>query len=523
MRKDNVFKNFVAGISGKLLSPLLSFIERTVFISLLSEEYLGINGLFGSVLTVLSLTELGFDAAIAYAMYKPAAENDVEKLKSLMAFYRRIFRIVGAVFLGLGTLLVPVIPYLAKGSTELVNLRLIFFLNILSSTASYWFFAYKGQILSAYQKGYKVTAISLTFSAATTAVRIAALYLFRNTPTLDFYIYTILGIVMTIAKNLAVSRKVDKLYPYMLDKNVVPLTKEEKQPIYRNVLGTATNKICWKLNDGIDNTVISALVGVVNSGVYSNYLVIKNIVTTLANTIFGSLHTSLGNFCATESRERKEEFFHTLQFLYFWIFGWFSICLWMLFDPFIQDIWLHDAKWLLAPLDRTLLCFNFLIEGLAGAIVKYRDVHGMYYETRYRYVLSTVLNISLSIVLTGPVGMGVTGALIGTTASLFAVILFDPGMVYKRVFHKSAAEYYRTYFAELALVLVTAATVYLICRAVPGHSFGTFVLKCVVCTIVPNGFWYVLFRKRPEAQYLWKSAWYVLNKYFKLSQILPKK
>ena len=72
-------------------------------------------------------------------------------------------------------------------------------------------------------------------------------------------------------------------------------------------------------------------------------------------------------------------------------------------------------------------------------------------------------------------------------------------------------------------MLVTAATVYLICRAVPGHSFGTFVLKCVVCTIVPNGFWYVLFRKRPEAQYLWKSAWYVLNKYFKLSRILPKK
>ena len=132
MRKDNVFKNFVAGISGKLLAPLLSFIERTVFISVLSQEYLGINGLFGSVLTVLSLTELGFDAAIAFAMFKPAAENDVEKLKSLMQFYRRVFRIIGAVFLGLGTLLVPVIPYLAKGSTDLVNLRLIFFLNILS-------------------------------------------------------------------------------------------------------------------------------------------------------------------------------------------------------------------------------------------------------------------------------------------------------------------------------------------------------------------------------------------------------
>ena len=523
MRKDNVFKNFVAGISGKLLAPLLSFIERTVFISVLSQEYLGINGLFGSVLTVLSLTELGFDAAIAFAMFKPAAENDVEKLKSLMQFYRRVFRIIGAVFLGLGTLLVPVIPSLAKGSTDLVNLRLIFFLNILSTTATYWFFAYKGQILAAYQKGYKVTAISLTFSAATTAVRIVTLLIFRNTPTLDFYIYTILGIVMTIAKNLAVSRKVDKLYPYMKDKNVVPLTKEEKRPIYRNVLGTATNKICWKLNDGIDNTVISALVGITNSAVYSNYLVIKNIVTTIANTVFSALHTSLGNFCATESKERKEDFFHTLQFMYFWVFGWFSICLWMLFDPFISDVWLHDTKWLLSPLDRTLLCFNFLIEGLAGAIVKYRDVHGMYYETRYRYILSTLLNVSLSIILTGPVGMGITGALIGTTASLFAVILFDPAMVYKKVFQKSAAEYYRMYFEELGLVLATAALVGILCRTIPGHSFGSFMLKCAVCTLVPNGLWYALFRKRPEMQYLWKSARYVLEKYFKLSRRLSKK
>lgn len=57
-----------------------------VFVRCLSADYLGVNGLFTNILTMLSLTELGIGSAIGYALYKPLAENDEEKVASLVSF-----------------------------------------------------------------------------------------------------------------------------------------------------------------------------------------------------------------------------------------------------------------------------------------------------------------------------------------------------------------------------------------------------------------------------------------------------
>lgn len=59
-----------------LLAP---FITRTLFIYTLGIEYLGLNGLFGSVLSVLNLAELGVGNAMIFSMYKAIAEDDEKK------------------------------------------------------------------------------------------------------------------------------------------------------------------------------------------------------------------------------------------------------------------------------------------------------------------------------------------------------------------------------------------------------------------------------------------------------------
>ena len=66
---------------------LLNYICRYIFIKTLSEEYLGINGLFSNILTIFSLAELGIGSAIVYAMYKPISQNDENKIKAYMEFY----------------------------------------------------------------------------------------------------------------------------------------------------------------------------------------------------------------------------------------------------------------------------------------------------------------------------------------------------------------------------------------------------------------------------------------------------
>lgn len=75
-RTGFAIKNTAAGVSSKVITLVLSFVSRTIFIRLLGNEYLGINGLYSEVLSMLSFAELGFGSAMTFALYKPIAEND---------------------------------------------------------------------------------------------------------------------------------------------------------------------------------------------------------------------------------------------------------------------------------------------------------------------------------------------------------------------------------------------------------------------------------------------------------------
>ena len=87
-RTHNAIRNIIFSLIGYLLQTILSFITRRYFIYVFSVEYLGLNSLFSNVLSVLSLAELGFGSALVFAMYKPMAENDEEKVRQLLHFYK---------------------------------------------------------------------------------------------------------------------------------------------------------------------------------------------------------------------------------------------------------------------------------------------------------------------------------------------------------------------------------------------------------------------------------------------------
>ena len=82
--------NILTGIGGYIINSIMGFVCRMVFVKCLSADYLGVNGLFSNIITMLSLAELGVSTAIGYALYKPMADNNEEKLASLMAFYSEV-------------------------------------------------------------------------------------------------------------------------------------------------------------------------------------------------------------------------------------------------------------------------------------------------------------------------------------------------------------------------------------------------------------------------------------------------
>ena len=81
-RIEKSMLNVLTGLFGQLLSFVMSFVIRTVFIKVLGEVYLGLNGLFTNILSVLNLTELGLGTAIVIELYKTVANEDEEKTKA---------------------------------------------------------------------------------------------------------------------------------------------------------------------------------------------------------------------------------------------------------------------------------------------------------------------------------------------------------------------------------------------------------------------------------------------------------
>ena len=91
-RLHNTLRNFGFGAAAQLVVTLLGFVSRTVFIRVLGMEYSGVNGLYTSILDVLSLTELGLADVVVFSLYKPLAEGDEQKLTALMGYYKVIYR-----------------------------------------------------------------------------------------------------------------------------------------------------------------------------------------------------------------------------------------------------------------------------------------------------------------------------------------------------------------------------------------------------------------------------------------------
>ena len=158
-RRKGIAKNVTWIVAGEMLLAIVKFVSRRVFVLLLGKEYLGITGLFTDILSVLSLAELGFGVSITYSLYRPVAEENRELIKSLMGLYRRFYQTVSLIVFLAGLSLTPFLSFFVKEMPKNIpNLSLIYILNVVNASASYWF-AYKSALLFVYQKKYIETGI----------------------------------------------------------------------------------------------------------------------------------------------------------------------------------------------------------------------------------------------------------------------------------------------------------------------------------------------------------------------------
>ena len=152
-RVGNAGRNVLFGMLLRCYQILMPFLMRTAIMYYMGREYLGLNSLFGSVLFVLNLAELGVGSAMVYSMYQPIIDGDKREICALLKLYRRYYRIIGLLIAVVGTILTPFIPWLINsGVPDGISVYVVYLLNLFCTVMSYWLFAYKNSLLTAHQR-----------------------------------------------------------------------------------------------------------------------------------------------------------------------------------------------------------------------------------------------------------------------------------------------------------------------------------------------------------------------------------
>lgn len=501
-RTEKSIKNVKFALIGQVLILFAGFVNRKVFVNVLSAEYLGINGLLSNILSMLSLAEMGLGTAILYCLYKPIADNDVEKIKSVMLFYKNAYRIIAATVLTIGLLLTPLIPYFIAEKPAVDHFYLIYILYVVNSASSY-LMVYKRSLVIADQKRYIYSNVHYFSNIGMNILQILILLWTRN-----FILYLLVMITSTLVQNIIISAISDKLYPFLRDKKVRKLDKDESRGIFKNVYAMFFHKMGNVVVNGTDNILISKFCGVLIVGLYSNYLMISGAVNTFMTMFFDSVAASFGNVNAVEEKENKERVFKNINFVSAWLAGFCAICLYILFNPFIT-LWL-GSEYLLDSWIVFVIALNFYLAAMRQPLGVARNASGLFWNDRYKPIVESIVNLSASIILGKIWGIG--GVLIGTTISTVAVSGWvEPYIVYKHGFKKRVGSYFVQYFIYAAVTLIVGFCAYLICRSI-GDGFGGFVLKLLVCAFVPNVLFALIYCKKREFTSVFNI---VIHKFFK--------
>lgn len=494
-RIQHAAKNIAFGYISNITSTVLGFVVRTVFILRLDETLLGVNGLYSGVLTMLSLAELGIGTALNYSLYAPVAKKDYEKIKSYMLFYKKAYRIIACIVAGLGLALVPFLKFFIKnpggyGIKELTIYYLIFLFN----TVSTYFVAYKYSLVNAEQKNYIQTNVQTLTKLTTTVLQLMVLLLTSN-----FLFYLLTAATVELAQKIYVNQYLNKLYPYLKETNILPLSKEERDEIIHKTKALVFHKVGDVARLQTDSIIISSFIQVSLVGMVDNYTMVINSISGFVNIIFNSVISSFGNLIATENKEKQYEIFKVYRFVANWIYGLSAIGFYILLSPLIY-LWLGE-KWLLGNGAIGMLLLDYYFKGDRIVLSNFKTAAGVFEQDKYLALIQGVVNLVISIVLVQKIGL--VGIYTGTVVSGLIANITKPYIIYKVCFNKDIKQYFMDSMRNIAVLILDLVILIPISQHILQRvTIITFGLVGMFIIVVCNILAFVFYKNTREMIYL---------------------
>lgn len=511
-RIEKMQKNIAWGTFSRIVVMIYSFVSRTFFIEYLGMANQGINEVFSNILTILSFAELGIGTAMNFSLYKLVANQDIPKIKSLMAFYKKAYRVIACVVGLIGLAIMPFLTFFLTAEDMQGtggNIYIIYLLYLFNTVASY-FVSYKYSLSNAEQKNYIFTNINLIYNLICQTGQLIMLILTKN-----FLCYCIVGAVVQLVQNLTTNWYMNKLYPYLKEKDVEPMDKQELAPIIKNVKALVISKIGSICVNQTDSLIISRIINVTSVGLVGNYNTLLKNVNGFLQIVMNSQTASFGNLIASEGKDKQYQLFRNFRFLTFWMHGFVAVAMFTLMTPFVV-IWLGTDK-TTTTLTIFLILLNYYLSGHRSCVYNLKVAGGIFEQDKWLAFATASVNLVASIGFAKIIGL--PGVYLGTVLQGLIETVVRPVIVYQNLFEKDYKLYFVEGFKYLIVVLFSGAICYGLQLVILPHDIlygvegagilarikeigGRFILLGICAASIPNLIFYVLYHKREEFIYI---------------------
>lgn len=455
--------NIKVGMVFYVLSLLLAFFSRKVFLDCLGAEFIGLTGMLMNIMSFLSVAELGIGTSIVYFLYKPLQEDNHEKINEVMSMLAFLYRCIGAVIGSIGIVVSLFFPWWFDNLTTGLPLVYFAFYSFLGSSVAGYVFNYKQLLVSANQKQYLVSAYFQTIAIVQSLVQILLAYYYRN-----LWLWVVVGFVFTIIGIIVFNYRIRQLYPWLQ----VDLKKgHENLKKYPEVLKKTRQIFVQKIKDFIlyrsDEILVGAFVSVVKVAFYGNYTMIINKINFMVNILSEGLSAGVGNLLAEGNEQNIMKVYWEMTAARFLILGVIIFSLLMFFQPFIA-CWLGE-QYQLSNLIVYLLIFNLFMRYQSASVYIYLGSAGLFSDV---WAAWTELIVNLSITLLLAPTYGIVGILLGKILSFGIISAFwKPYYLFSQAFHKSVWEYWRGMMPYyIIFALFTLLTIWLKNAVINQHS-----------------------------------------------------
>lgn len=486
-RTEFSIKNASVAMTARIVVILSGFLTRVVLTHTLSADYVGINGLLSNILGALTLSEMGVDVALVYSLYVPAANHNIEKQKSLIRLYSRVYPLIAGVVVGIGAAMYPLIRVLMRTRPDVEQFALIYALYVLNTACTY-FFAYRSLLFLADQRNYINTRFYSAFLLLQDVFQIILLVFTHN-----YVLFLLAQIVCNLARNFSSYLYSGRRYPFLSDKHTVPVGTEERQKLLRNSSAMLIHRVGSVIINNTDNLCLTFFSGLRTVGAYANYYLIIGSIRQIADNMVRGIAGSVGNLAADGDRQRVSRVFRLTLFAVNWLYSFCAICLFELLNPFVELAF--GREYVFSVPVTAVLCLNFYLNGLRQAVLVFRDSLGLFWYDRYKTVAESLVNLGTSILLA--LRMGTIGVFIGTTISIVFVSMWVEPLV---LYRKYLGQPVREYFILLGRYMTVSTGAFLaVITAVHFTGGGTllviFLKRLVCCMLVPEVVYWLFFRK----------------------------